>query len=182
MKRILIVFILISAAMAACAQPGIPTPPGATVTTEVNVDREQIVTQINSILSMQGGKMPQLSEAQLELALGTLQRAQYSQMELSAKYSAVDLLALFEKHVDGRRIVWSTEGKPGSGYVLLATDDGGYFGAALSPTISKDGHLTGCKINAFRTVGFVDITGVIKLAVPMLKDMGIAAPKFPIHK
>lgn len=156
------------------ALAGIPIPPGAKVNTEMNVDRDQIITQIGSILSMQGdGKTPEISETDLKAALGSLQRVQFAKMDVGGKYSAVDMLAVFENGAGGRRVVWSTDGKPGSGFMLLSMPDGGYFGTMITPSISKDGRLLAGSITAFKTVGFIDIASAIKLAVPMLKSMGL---------
>lgn len=192
MKRILAVMLLLIGTVLACnaqdagaAQPGIPVPTGAKVVTEMNVDREQIATQLNSLLSIGvGDKVPPVDEGALRQALGGLERVMYSEMKLDGAYSAGDVLALFEKQLNGRRVLWSTYGPVGSGVVLIATDDGGYFGARLAPDATKDGKVTGGKITAFRTYGFIDVASAVKLAVPVLKSTGMlpGLPNSPKHK
>lgn len=159
---------------AATGVPGIPTPPGAKVTTEMNVERDQIIAQLGMMMSMQRTNIPKLSEDELGVALGSLESTQFAEMKVSGKYSATDMLSLFEREVAGRRVIWNTNGKPGSGFLLVATPEGGYFGAQISPTISKQGRLTAGTIRAVRTTGFIDVANAIKLALPLLSEMGIA--------
>jgi hypothetical protein len=152
---------------------GIPTPPGAKITTEMSLDREQLEGQLPLMLSLQSGKDIEISPEELSQALGSLENIEFAEMKFSAKYSAADTLALFEKSVGGRRVIWNMDGKPGSGMVLIATADGGYFGARIKPTISKQGRLVAGTIKAIRTRGFLDPANAVKLAVPLMEQLGV---------
>jgi hypothetical protein len=150
----------------------IPIPQGATVVTEVNIGRAELVTQIEAFT----GQMPaealagfRLDRAKIEEILGTLQRVQYAEMKITGKYSPPDLLALFEKEVGGRRIAYDISRGPGWGLVVLAMpQNGGYFGAVITSDNYKQGKANTGRIQAVRLFGFPDVAKAAELAIPAI--------------
>jgi hypothetical protein len=167
------------------AQPlGIPTPPGATVTMELNMGRDQMVGQLAmltaGIESSSSGAI-KISPAELQEALGGLESAQYMEMQLPAKYRASDILSLFQKEVGGRRVLYDVS-KSDSVRLLLATDGGGYFGALIDAAKDKKGKITSGRIRAARLYGFLDARKSARIAMPILLQMGVSSTRVLITK
>jgi len=150
----------------------IPIPQGATVGTEVNIGRAEIVTQIEAFTGQMPAEAPagfRLDRAKIEEILGTLQRVQYAEMKITGKYSPPDLLALFETQVGGRRIAYDISQGPGWGLIVLATpQDGGYFGAVITGENYKEAKANTGTIQAVRLFGFPNVAKAAELAVPAI--------------
>lgn len=167
MKTLVVaVMLLLIAAFSAPAQDqaespfGIPTPPGATLVTEMNISREQLLTQIDVLvfaLMSSSDATPTIDTELLKESLGTLDRLQFAEMTMKGNYSASNLLGTLEKQVGGRRVIYDVSGNPGKGILLLATADG-YLAAKIDPEESKT--KTG-KIRAIRLFGCLDFVGLI---------------------
>ncbi len=184
MKRLFAVLAILVFAAPVFAQEtesavlSIPIPSGGKVTTEMSLGREQIEAQLGMMLSLQTGKQIDLDPTQLHAALGNLETVDFAEIKLSTKYAAADMLSYFEKQVPGRRVLWNTQGKPGSGMVLIATSGGGYFGAQIKPTISKQGRLVAGTIKAVCTKGFFDPANAVRIVFPIMEQLGVT-PKAP---
>jgi len=152
----------------------IPKPPGATITMEVNAGREQILAHLQSIVAEfnQPNASMKIDPEKLREALGTLERVQYAEMKISGRYTAKDLIGLFEKEVGGRRVIYDVSGPTGTGLVVLACpQDGGYFGAVIESDNYKEGKANTGSIRAGRLFGFPDVGKAVSLAGPLLPAM-----------
>jgi hypothetical protein len=150
--------------------PAIPTPPGAKVTTELNMDREQILTQIQgfaSAFALDGsGKIEQ---SDLEEALGSLERVQYAEMQVTGKYTSSDLVAFYEKEVGGRRVVYDISGGPSRGTLLLKSPNGdGYLFVSINIAKYSAAKPSEARIRAGRIFGFPDVAKATKLLMPLV--------------
>ncbi|MBI2842072.1 MAG: hypothetical protein HYX78_01585 [Armatimonadetes bacterium] len=144
----------------------IPTPPGATVVTELNVSKEQLLAQMDFISSFATGDSwaSILDAEKLKDALGTLERVQFAEMKLGANYSTRDVLDFFGKQVSGRRIFYNIDGNPGGGMILLATGNNqGYLGVIVRSEKKADDKPAQGKITAVRLFGFPDISKIIAI-------------------
>jgi hypothetical protein len=158
----------------------IPTPPGATVVMEATVEADQIQAQVENLISGTLGSpgdktspAANVDMAKLRDALSTLKCVQYVEMKTSAPSSIADTIALFEKQIGGRRIIYDSGSVPGTGIILIATQDGGYFGAMIEPAGGKGKSKTGTT-RAARLFGFPDVGKAIQAFVPVLMQQSEA--------
>ncbi|MEN6371035.1 MAG: hypothetical protein ABFD64_03395 [Armatimonadota bacterium] len=152
--------------------PEIPAPAGATVTTEMNVTRDQIMDLLPMYLNQSYPDL-QIDPEKLDKALGTVERVQFAEMKLNGKYTAADTLALFEKKVDGNRVIYNCgKDTPESGMLILALpQNSGYFAVAIKAEKNKSNKTTGAEIKAIRISGCPDIAKVIELIAPAIPQV-----------
>jgi len=146
----------------------IPIPAGAAVTTEMNVSREQLAIVLPA-LAAESGSGIELDMEQLDAALGTLSSIQYAEMEMGQDYSVIDTIAMFEKQVGGKRVLFDISKAPEQGFLLLSMpDDGGFFFAQIKAERDKENNITGAEIKAGRLFGRPDAAQTVKFIVPTL--------------
>lgn len=150
----------------------IPTPAGAAVTTEMSVTRDQIMDLLPMYLSQSYPDL-QIDSEKLDKALGTVECVQFAEMKLNGKYTAADTLALFEKKVDGNRVIYNCgKDTPESGMLILALpQNSGYFAVAIKAEKNKSNNTTGAEIKAIRISGCPNIANVVELIAPAIPQI-----------
>ena len=187
MKKIFlaVAVIIASTAFPALAQDttgqeqGIPTPKGATVVTEMNIDRDQIAMQLDAMASaadMGESDLPNIDWSALKDALGTLQRVEYAEMDIDGAFSISDDLKLFEKEVGGRRVAYMLEQESDEGILLLSLPEGGYYFADVTAKKDEKGKIISGKIITVRITGLPDIVKLAKIAGEMASSGSIRIP------
>lgn len=162
----------------------IPTPPGASVTTEMSLSKDQIIAQMDLLIGMIPNKeaAEKIDADKLKEALSTLKFVDYVDMNVPSGFSNEGIISFFEDQVSGRRIIYSVDDKTKTGLIMIATLDGGYFVAVAKPNDPKA--KTG-KIQAARLFGFPSIRLAVEAVFPLIDSL---APKIaavdakPAHK
>ncbi len=161
----------------------IPVPKGANITLEMSATREQLLLQIDFLVSqMVATSSDEINvAARIKDALGTLKELQLSIMETRADSSLADMLAFFEKEVGGKRLLYNIEPVLGGAFLALSKpEDGGLFIAKIDPIgDERDKRIPEYKIQAVRFVGSPDLVKLAKLVGELAKnDIKIGSSPF----
>lgn len=150
----------------------IPIPPGAAITAEMNVARDQMVDILPMFLSQSYPDL-EIDPEKLDKALGTIERVQFAEMKIEGKYTLTNTFALFEKEVGGNRVIYDcSKNGPGSGMLLLSLpQNSGYFAVTIKAEKDKSDKITGAKIKAIKLSGCPDIVKVVELIAPALPQV-----------
>jgi|GEM_PF-3784721 len=147
----------------------IPVPEGAQVTTEMAMNHDQLMSQLDLMTAFAPPSVGQLDINALRLAFDPIKYVQYAQMNYKSGDTPDKLIAFFESKIGGRRIIYDIGSLPGAGLIMIATQDGGYFAAMINtpaPGSSKDD--TEGSIQAFRIFGSPNIEQLVKAAMPII--------------
>lgn len=155
----------------------IPVLKGAELTTEMNVEREQIPEVLPLLLSQSGSDF-EIDSKKLDKALGTIKRIQYAEMVVKGKFTSAKILEFFEKSVNGKRVVYDLSKGPDRGTLIIALPErSGYFGVSIKAEKDKNNKITGAKIKAVKMFGCPDAVKMAELLAPVMpeileKDLG----------
>jgi hypothetical protein len=137
----------------------------------MSITRAQIIDMLPLFISQNCPDL-EIDSSKLEEALGTLERVQFSEMKITGKKATADMLALFEKKVSGKRIVYDRSNDSGVGTLLLALpENSGYFAVTIIPEKNKKSVTTGVQIKAIKIAGCPDITKTIELLASILPEL-----------
>lgn len=185
MKRLFYIFTILLVIMSAVAlaqtqanqQSSIPVPEGAQVTTEAAMDHDQLMSQLDIMTAFAPPPMDQLNTNALRLAFDPIKYIQYAQMTYKSSDTPNKLIAFFESKIEGRRIIYDTGSLSGTGLIMIATQDGGYFAAVIKPPTadSSEGDPEG-SIQAFRIFGSPNIGQLVKAAMPIVLNTKMTLP------